>query len=166
MAVPARELSHQLRETTDPDLRRRRWIAALSLVGVGAGAIVGLYQIGILKRLPDPPLHVFDSTRVDASDYAYKRMQTPDAFLMLISYSVTAALAATGARDRAETAPWLPVALAAKAAYDSAVALKLGQEEWAENRALYAYCQAATAAFLISTALAMPEAWRAVVPQR
>ena len=48
--------------------------------------------------------------------------------------------------------------MAAKTLYDSATALKLAQEEWAENRALCGYCQAATLASLASAALALPEA--------
>jgi hypothetical protein len=57
--------------------------------------------------------------------------------------------------------PALPLALAAKTGWDSFTALKLGQEEWAENRALCAYCQVATLASLASFALALPEAVRA-----
>lgn len=38
------------------------------------------------------------------------------------------------------------------------MALKLGREEWGENRALCAYCQVATACSLASAALALPEA--------
>jgi uncharacterized membrane protein len=148
--------------TTSPDLRRRRWILGLSLLGTLAAQIVTLFQMGLVRRLPDPPIGPFDSGRVDASDYGYSRLQTPDAALMLVSYSITAALAAAGGRDRAVEAPALPVALAAKTAWDSVSAVKLGQEEWAQNRALCAYCQVATVASLASLALALPEALRAV----
>lgn len=88
-----RRLSHQLREQKNPDLTRRRWILGLSFVGATLGKIVGLYQMGIIRRVPDPPFQVFDSTRVNASDYGYKRAQTPDALLMVASYAVTAILA-------------------------------------------------------------------------
>ncbi|HZH26742.1 MAG TPA: vitamin K epoxide reductase family protein [Azospirillaceae bacterium] len=157
-----RELSHQLRLESDGDLHRRRWIVGLSFLGSTMAQIVGLYQMGVIRRLPDPPFGPFDSSRVDASDYAYKRMQTPDALLVLGTYAVTAILAGAGGRNRAETHPYLPIAMAAKTASDAVVAVKLGREEWAENKALCAYCQVASAATMASAVLAVPEAVRAV----
>lgn len=159
--VPPAQLSHELREDTSPDLTRRRWVIGLSIVGTVAAQIVALYQTGIVKRLPDPPVGPFDSEKVDASDYAYKRLQTPDGFLMLGTYAVTAALAAAGGKDRATEQPWLPIAAAAKTLYDAATTVVLGREEWAENKALCAYCQAATLASFASAALTLPEALRA-----
>jgi uncharacterized membrane protein len=158
---PPRVLSRTLRLGTGPELARRRWIFGLSLLGTLMAQLVGLFQMGRIRSLPDPPVGPFASSRVDASDYAYKRMGTPDAALMLITYGVTAALAAAGGRDRAERMPALPLALAAKTGWDTLTALKLAREEWGENRALCAYCQVATLASLASLALALPEAGRA-----
>ena len=155
------ELSRELRLGQVPDLRRQRWLVGFSFVGVAIGQVVGLYQTGILRRLPDPPAGPFDSERVNASAYAYKRLLVPDAFLMVGTYAVTAALAVAGGEDRARKTPWLPVALAAKTAYDVATNLKLAREEWQDNRALCAYCQTATLVSVASAALAMPEAARA-----
>ena len=154
------ELSRELRLHRSPDLRRRRWLIGSSFLGVALGQIVGLYQTGILRRLPDPPVGPFDSERVDASDYAYKRLQVPDAFLMVGTYAVTAGLAAAGCEDRSRTKPWLPVAMGAKAAFDVATSLKLAGEEWRDNRALCTYCQAATLVSVASLLLALPEAGR------
>jgi uncharacterized membrane protein len=156
-----RQLSHELREGRSPDLTRRRWVVGLSLVGAAMAQAVTLYQTGIIRRLPDPPLPGIDSNKVDASDYAYKRMQTPDGLIMLANYAATAWLAGAGGEDRARNHPLLPIATALKALADSAVALKLAREEWAENRALCAYCQVATACSLASAALALPEATNA-----
>jgi uncharacterized membrane protein len=154
------ELSRDLRRRTDPDLRRRRWLVGLSLFGVAIGQVVMLYQTGILRRLPDPPVGPFDSERVNASDYAYKRLQLPDAVLMVATYAVTAALAAAGGRNRSEEQPFLPVALAAKTLFDVGTNLKLAQEEWADNKAFCAYCQTASLVSIASLALALPEASR------
>jgi uncharacterized membrane protein len=156
-----RELSEELRNDSNPDLQRRRWIVGLSLVGTAMAQIVSLYQVGIVRRLPDPPLEIFDSTKVDASDYAYKRLQTPDAFMMLASYAVTAWLAGAGGKNRATQTPLLPVALGLKTVLDTATAVELGREEWQENKALCAYCQVATICSVVSVALAAPEALRA-----
>ena len=155
------QLSRELRSGRSGDLQRRRWVFGLSLFGAAIGGVVGAYQLGMIRRLPDPPVGPFDSEKVDASDYAYKRLDTPDGALMLLTYSVTAVLAAAGGVDRARTRPWLPLALTLKSAYDVATAAKLAREEWADNQALCAYCQAASLATVAATVLTLPEAGRA-----
>ena len=114
MATP-RELSRDFRLRTNPDLRRRRRLVGLSVVGVALSQIVTLYQTGILRRLSDPPIGPFDSERVNASDYAYQLLQVPDAVLMMDTYALTTGLAAAGPHDRADREPLLP--LAAKTAF-------------------------------------------------
>ena len=156
-------LSHELRERRgDGDLRRRRWIVGLSLFSAAIGGVVGAYQTGLIRRLPDPPVGPFDSSRVDASDYAYRRFETPDGLLMTTTYGVTASLAGAGGADRARTQPLIPIAMAAKTLYDAVTTVKLAREEWEENRAFCAYCQIATVATFASAALALPEAGRAL----
>ncbi len=68
--IHPRRPSHELRETTSPELRRRRWMVGLSLVCAAIGRIATLCQVGIRKRLPDPPSDLFDSPRVNAAPYA------------------------------------------------------------------------------------------------
>ena len=63
-------LSRELRFKTGPDLRRQRWVLDLSLLGTVAGQIVTLLRMRVLRRLPDPPVGPFDSTRVGSSDLA------------------------------------------------------------------------------------------------
>lgn len=157
------QLSRELREGQSPDLTRRRWVVGLSLVGAAMGQFIGLYQMGIIKKLPDPDPSgalgkVFDATKVDASDYAYKRANTPDAFLMLGTYAVTAGLAAAGGEQRAHTNPSLPLAMAAKVLYDVSTNLRLAREEWQENKRFCQYCQLASLVSLASAALVLPEA--------
>lgn len=158
----ARWGSCYLREGSDPDLRRRRAVVGLSLLGMAAGQVVAAYQTGLLRHLPDPP-GPFSSDRVDASDYAYRRMQTADGLMMVVTYGLTALLAGTGGPDRPSTRPLLPVLMGAKLAADVATTVVLGREEWRENRAFCAYCQAATVASLASLAVAVPEVRRAAL---
>jgi uncharacterized membrane protein len=160
--LPPARLSRELRLADTPALARRRWTLGLSYVGMAAGMIVGLYQMGVLRRLPDLPFAPFDATKVDKADYAYKRLQTPDGLLMAASYAVTAILAGAGGAERARRQPLIPVALAAKSIYDFLLAVKLGREEWQETRALCGYCQAATVASAASVALTLPEALAAL----
>ena len=60
-------LSRELRKAEDPFLARRRDVVALSFVSAAAMLMVGLYQIGLLRHLPEPPLPGLDPDRVDAS---------------------------------------------------------------------------------------------------
>lgn len=152
------QLSYELRNGQSADLTRRRWIIGLSILGVAAGQIVSLYQTGIIKHLPDPPIGPFDSDKVDASDYGYKRLDTPDALPMIVTYGLTACLAGAGGMHRASQQPALPVAMGVKTLFDTLTTVKLGQEEWSENKALCFYCQVATVASFASLALAVPEA--------
>ncbi len=81
---------------------------------------------------------------------------------MLVTYGVTMLLAGAGGEGRARKLPWLPLALAAKVASDVATNAKLAREEWDENGALCAYCQAANLASLASLPLVLPEARKAL----
>jgi Mn-containing catalase len=80
--MDATKLSRYLCEGDDPDLRRRRWVIGLSLVGTAAGQIVGLYQTGIVKHLPDPPLRGLEMTPcpsnfpldIEMNEVSYKYM--------------------------------------------------------------------------------------------
>ena len=156
-------LSRELREGQSPDLKRRRWVIGLSLFGAAMGQLVTLYQTGIIKSLPDPDPsgalgRLFDATAVDASDYGYKRLDTPDGALMLGTYAVTVGLAAAGGERRGDEQPLLPLAMAAKVGYDVFTNLRLAREEWAGNKRLCQYCQLASVASLASLALIVPEA--------
>jgi uncharacterized membrane protein len=155
-------LSQQLRTEHTPDLRRRRWMLALQLVGVAAGSVVGLFQLGILKRLPDFPSRWFDAPRVDASEYGYKYLQTPDALFMIANYAATAILVGMGGKERARELPAAPIAVSLKAFADVATNLVLARQEWKYNRAFCGYCQSATLASLATLLLSLPEARRAI----
>ena len=161
--LPPGQLSRELREGVSPDLSRRRWAIGLSFLGCAIGAVVGAYQTGMIKRLPDiAPGRIWDAEKVDASDYAYSRLQSPDAILMIVTYGVTAALVAAGGKDRARDNPALPLAAAAKALYDFVTCVRLGREEWNENQALCSWCQLATLVSAATVALTLPEASAAV----
>lgn len=160
MPSPA-QLSRSLRQDDSDIMRLRRWVIGLSLFGAAMGQLIGAYQTGLIKRLPDPSEGVFNATKVDASDYAYKRFDTPDGLLMLATYALTAILAGAGGADRARQRPWLPLALAAKTGYDVVTNVQLFVEEWRSNRKLCQYCLAANLASWASALLVLPEALQA-----
>src|SRR5947208_15579452 len=114
----ADRLSRELRTGTSPDLRRRRGVVGLSLLASASMGVIALYQTGLIRHLPEPPLPRMDADRVDSSAEAYEKFIVPDAILGLGSYAATMGLAAMGGKDRAREMPLIPLAQAAKVAFD------------------------------------------------
>ncbi len=165
LATPDRatELSHYLRTGSDATLRRRRAVVALSAFSTTVMSFIALFQTGVIPHLPEPPLPHLDADRIDSSYDAYAILSTPDAALGAASYAATMILAAMDGRDRADDAPLLPLALAAKVSVDAAMAAKLSVDQWTKHRAFCFWCLAAATATFATVPLALPEAraaWR------
>ena len=153
----ARNLSSDLRESNAKHLRCRRGVIGLSMIGGASLAFIGLYQMGIIKHLPDPPVPYMDADRVDASPEAYERFSMPDAILGVASYAATMALAAMGRPDRAKTQSWMPLTLALKTAYDAYNAGRLTVDQWTKHRAFCFWCLIAAGATFATVPLVIPE---------
>jgi uncharacterized membrane protein len=151
-------LSRALRTGTTDALKRRRGVLSLSLTAAGSMGLIALYQMGVIKHLPDPPLPYFDADKVDASPQAYAYFSAPDGALGLASYAATAVLAVAGGPDRARSTPWLPLLAAAKTGIDAATAAKLTADQWTEHRAFCGWCLLAAGATFAAVPLALPEA--------
>jgi uncharacterized membrane protein len=157
------QLSQELRQGKNPHMSRRRAIIGLSMLGGSMGQLVTLYQTGIVSHLPDPPgQEIFDADRVDASNYAYNKFNSPDGPIMVANYAITAWLAAAGGLDRARRNPLLPIAMGVKLVLDGVTNVELAREEWSENKAFCEYCQVATVCSIASIVLAVPEVMTAV----
>jgi uncharacterized membrane protein len=152
------KLSYELRHGSSRFLQQRRGVVVLSLTAMGCMGLITLYQIGILKHLPEPPLPGLDADKVDASTEAYEKFNMPDAVLGAGSYAVTLGLAAMGGEDRARTEPWLPLALAAKAGFDATQAAKLTYDQFAKHKAACSWCLIAAAATFATLPLVFGEA--------
>lgn len=155
-------LSYELRNGGDESLQRRRKVVGLSLAAAGSMAVISLYQMGLIKRLPEPPIPGLDAEKVDSSEEAYAHLQAPDALIGLKSYALTAFLAGAGEPQRARTMPWLPLAMAAKTVFDAAQAGKLTRDQWVKHRAFCSWCLMAAAASFAMVPLTMPEAKEAL----
>lgn len=95
-----------------PSLRRRRTIATLSALAMADAALVTLSQMGVVRRLPDPPLKIFDSHAVTTSKPAYL-LGVPDAALATCNYALNLVLAsAGGSRRGGRSRVWSSVLLA------------------------------------------------------
>ena len=151
------ELSQQLRKGQARFMFQRRGIAALSLAAIGSMGLISLYQLGLIKHLPEPPLPHFDADKVDAAPEAYALLNTPDGVIGLGSYAVTLALAAMGSQDRAKDQPWLALALGAKVGFDTSQAARLTINQWTKQKAFCFWCLLASLATLLTIPLAVPE---------
>jgi hypothetical protein len=158
----AEDLSQQLRLGTGEFLPQRRGIVALSLIAVGSMSLISLYQMGIIKHLPEPPLPLLDADKVDASAEAYSRFSTPDALLGIGNYAMTAGLAAMGGQHRAKEQPWIPLALAIKVAFDTFQAIRLFRDQLTKFHAFCSWCLLAAGTTLVTVPLAIPETYAAL----
>lgn len=140
------QLSESLRHDHSRLLRRRRQTVGLQMVAAGSMGLIALYQLGIIKHIPEPPGAAFDADKVDASAEAYGRLSVGHAYLGMMSYSMTMTLAAAGAPDRHRRNPWLLLATAAKAIIDAAEAARLTRSQWVRHRAFSFWCLLAAGA--------------------
>lgn len=158
MLVSAGELRHDLRHGSSPFLTARRVIVGLSFFsGVILGGI-GLFQMGIFKKIPEPKLPGFDANKVNGSLEAYSMFATPDALLGMASYAATACLAGMGGRNRWRYTPWIPLMMSGKTLADTALAAKLTADQWTKYRAFCIWCLLTAAATFATVPLALPEA--------
>jgi hypothetical protein len=154
----AERVSDDLRRGSGSFLENRRRIAALhSLAALGLG-VVGLYQFGLLRRVPELPLPGLAADAVDASGEAYQELRTPDAALGIVSTGVTLVLAGMGDRGRAQGLPLVPLALAAKVALDAAAGGYLLAEQVTKHRRICSWCTVAALAQMAAVPFALPEA--------
>ena len=157
-SLAAEQVSDDLRRGAGNFLEQRRRIAGLTSLASAALAVVGLYQFGLVRRVPEPSLPFLGADAVDASGEAYQQLKTPDAALGLVSAGVTLVLAGMGDSDRVRTAPWVPLALAAKTAADAGGGLYLLAEQVTKHRKICSWCTVAALAQLATLPLALPEA--------
>lgn len=153
-------LRRELQQSNDGDLNVRRAIIGLSLVGMGAMTAVSLFQTGIIKHLPDPPIKDFDSDKVNSSDTAYA-LGVPDGTLSLASLAANIPLASFGGQNRAEEMPLVPLAAAAKASVEAVVAGWYFYQMPAKEKKWCGYCIVGALANFGIAALSLVEARKA-----
>ena len=162
---PAAEaVSDALRRLDSPFLAQRRRMALLQTAATGALAVVGLYQFGLLRSVPELPLPGLDADRVDASGEAYAFLHTPDSAVGIVSAGVSLVLAGMGGADRHRTQPWIPLALLAKSVADASGSVFLTAEQLTKHKKLCSWCTLSAAALVAAVPTALPEAraaWRA-----
>lgn len=154
----AASVATSLRSPSGPYLRGRRGALVADLTAMASLGVVALYQAGVLRHLPDPPVRGAASDHVAASPRAYWMLHTPDGALGIASYAVTVVLAGAGSADRYRKTPWLSLLFAAKLLGDGLAAAALLREERRSRDGLCSWCLVASAASLLAAPLGIPEA--------
>jgi hypothetical protein len=152
------QLGRELRTGSGPFLKQRRNILGLSLFSSAVLGGIALYQMGILKKLPEPRWRGFNAEKIHGSAQAYSTLEIPDALLGLASYAVTACLAGRGSGNRWRTHPSMPIGMGIKLFADAAFAGKLTIEECRKFRSLSLWSLLVAVATFTALPLAIPEA--------
>lgn len=155
-----KNLRRDLQKGNSDGMWQRRAIIGLSLVGAAAMTAVSLFQTGVVKHLPDPPIEGFNSDKVNSSETAYM-LGVPDGTLSLASLAANIPLASYGGEDRAEKQPIVPLIAAGKAVVEAAVAGWYFYQMPAKEKAWCGYCITGALANFGIAALTLPEAKRA-----
>ncbi len=158
MGTTPGRLKEQIRNDDSEYMRLRRGTAAVSLLGIATMAATTLLQMGVVRRLPDPPVGDFDTEKVNTSDEAYS-YGGPDSPINILMHAVNLVLASTGGPDRAREHPWLPLLAAAVEAPQSAVAAKyLFHQMPKVDKAWCPWCVVDALAHFATLGLVLPEA--------
>ncbi|MBW3639004.1 MAG: vitamin K epoxide reductase family protein [Actinobacteria bacterium] len=164
-STPAADaVSDALRRGDSPYLRARRRTAGLQLGAAATLGVVALYQFGLLRSVPEPPLPGLDADRVDASGEAYVMLRTPDSTIGIASAGVSLVLAGMGGADRHEKQPWIPLLLLAKSVVDAAGGAYLFAEQVTKHKKVCSWCTASAGLLVATVPAVLPEAlagWRA-----
>jgi uncharacterized membrane protein len=155
-------LRNYLQDGSDANLSLRRGAVAVSLIGIAAMAATALLQMGLVKRLPDPPAGNFDTKKVNSSDEAYS-YGGPDSPIAITGHGVNMVLASMGGADRAERQPWLPVLAAVIAGLQASTAARyLFHTMPKVDKAWCPYCITDALTHFATLAFTLPEALKAV----
>ncbi|WP_425450213.1 vitamin K epoxide reductase family protein [Virgifigura deserti] len=156
------DLRRRIQWDDSAEMRLRRAAIGTSLVGIASMAIVTLFQTGVIKHLPDPPLESFHSDKVNSSSVAFG-YGMPDGPITLGAHAVNIALAAAGPPERHRDRPWIPLLATAIAGAQAAVAAKyLFYQMPKVDKAWCGYCITDALTHFGTFALTLPEAGKAV----
>lgn len=139
----------------DQEVVSKRKLILLSVLGLVDFGIITLYQTGIIRKLPDIPLKVFDSNQVNAAPSAYQ-FGAPDGAIGALAYASTMVLASAGEKKDKKKADALDLLLAGTVAGNAAGAAYYLYEMAFKQKKACVYCLAGAAINFASVALIRP----------
>jgi uncharacterized membrane protein len=158
MGTTPDRLRRRMQTDESRNMRLRRATVAVSLAGIATMAATTLLQMGVVKRLPDPPVGGFDTRKVNLSDEAFS-YGGPDSPINILAHALNIVAAATGGPDRTRRHPWLPLLAAALETPQSLIAAKyLFYQMPYVDKAWCPYCILDALAHFATLGLVLPEA--------
>ena len=158
MGTTPDRLRDEIQTDTSAYMRLRRATVAVNLLGIAMMSLTTLLQMGIVRRLPDPPAGNFNTKKVNSSDEAYS-YGGPDSPVNIAAHAANLILASTGGPDRAREHPWLPLLAAAVELPQTIVAAKyLFHQMPYVDKAWCPYCITDSLAHFATLGLVLPEA--------
>lgn len=153
--MQAAAIRDELRTSHTDDMDKRRTILLLSALGLVDFSIISLYQTGVIKKLPDLPLAIFDSNKVNASKGAYQ-FGVPDGPVSATVYALTMVLASAGGSSRSGRKPVMDALLGAAVAGNAGGALYYLYDMVFKQKKVCLYCVTGAAINIASAAIAAP----------
>lgn len=148
-------IRQELLTSNTDDLNRRRRVLALSALGIVDFALISLYQSGAINRLPELPIKIFDSNKVNASPDAY-RMGAPDGTISTLLYAANMVLATWGGTTASGRKPAHDVALGSVVAGNAAGAVYYLYDMIFKQKKVCPYCIVGAVINLASAAIIAP----------
>lgn len=154
-------IRQELLNSTDEDLQQRRKVLKLSALGMVDFAFISLYQSGAIKRLPELPLKVFDSNKVNAAPDAYQ-MGAPDGTISAWLYATNMVLATVGGTEASGRKPIHDVLLGSAVAANAAGAIYYIGDMAFKQKKICPYCIAGAAINIASAVIIAPTIFKAI----
>lgn len=158
------KIRNELRDANSSSLKRRRKIGVLSAIGMVDFAVISLYQMGVIRHLPDPPSWVFDSDKVNASEKAYS-MHLPDGTTGASMYAANLMLASFGGSARTGRGNWPTALLGLTVAASAVGALDYLRDMIFKEKRACPYCLLGAAVNLAMVPLVWKEAKEEFLPK-
>jgi uncharacterized membrane protein len=140
----------------NPTFQRRRKIIALSVLGMADATLMVLRQSGIIQKLPDVPLRIFDANTVTTSTKAYD-LGLPDSALSTLAYGMTFTLASWGGDQTLYRKKWIDRALFGVCAANAMAGGQYLLNMIIKQKKICAYCITAASVNVIIAGLAWKE---------
>ena len=151
----AAQIKNELRESSNDDLDKRRKLVLLSAAGLVDFSVISLYQTGVIKKLPDLPLEIFDTNKVNASDAAY-RLGAPDGTISSLVYAAVMVLASAKGTETSGRKPVMDVALGAAVAANAVGAVSYLSNMIFKQKKICLYCVTGAAINIASVVIVAP----------
>ncbi|MDT0691342.1 vitamin K epoxide reductase family protein [Salegentibacter sp. F188] len=149
------EVRDELLNSKAEDMVRRRKLVLLSVLGLINFNVISLLQSGVIKKLPDIPIRVFDTNNIITSKFAYIA-GVPDAPVSNVLFAATMVLSTVGGSEKATRKPVFDILLGAVVLGHTIGAGIMLYDMLFRKKKLCMYCLAGAGVIFASAAIIEP----------